>query len=79
MRLDRGQRGQRPVDGLPRHIRRDVAVRLAPLQRGADALAELARELRAGAPQRLEDAQDVVLTNRVDAQGADLGEDVLLK
>ena len=42
-------------------------------------LAELASELRVPAPQRLEDAQDVVLTDRVDAQGADLGEDVLLQ
>ena len=79
VRLDRRHGGQRPVDGFPRHIRPDVTVGLAPLERGADALAELARELRAGAPQRLEDAQDIVLTNRVDAQGADLGEGVLLK
>ena len=53
VRLHRRHRGPRPVDGLPRRVGVDVAVRLAPLQRGADALAQLAGELRAGAPKRL--------------------------
>ena len=56
-----------------------MAVGLAPLQRGADVLAELARELRAGAPQWLEDAQHLVVANALDGQGADRGKDVLLQ
>ena len=55
-----------------------MAVRLAPLQGRPDALTELSRHFGVGGPDRLQDAQDILPSDAIDAHVADDGERPLL-
>ena len=78
MRPDGGHGRQRAVDGLAGDIRFDIAVGLAPPERRADALAELARDVGMDCPDWLEGSQDILPTDAVDTHLADHGDGALL-
>lgn len=73
VRLDGRQGRQRAVDGLAGEVVLDVAVRLRPSQRRADALSNLAADLGLGGPDGRQDAQDIFTADLVDAPIAEDG------